>query len=364
MKFVHLSDLHIGKKVNGFSMLEDQEDVLFKKILPIIDAENPDFIIIAGDVYDKSIPPAEAVGLFDEFLVKLAKRNLQVFIISGNHDSPERLAFGNRLIDKSGIHISPVYQKNTAKFALKDDFGTVNIYMLPFIKPIHVRTVFENDENISYTDAVRMAVSQMDINISERNILITPFFNISLFAPRWKKLIGFTTEIALEMLLLAVFLTNDEKATDENLVLLVQYSVYTVLITDAFMHFFAIFLQVSDKQKRRLLKIILLKGQLIVLKEYEDMQCINTFITVIGLSIGLVIWGFSFYMSFTFYSVWKVQNRAFIDSFFITIVIDFFVLEFIYELFLSIIYTQRKSSELFKRLGEFLNRVRNHRCMS
>ena len=201
-------------------------------------------------------------------------------------------------------------------------------------------------------------------NFLQRNILITPFFNISLFAPRWKKLIGFTTEIALEMLLLAVFLTNDEKATDENLVLLVQYSVYTVLITDAFMHFFAIFLQVSDKQKRRLLKIILLKGQLIVLKEYEDMQCINTFITVIGLSIGLVIWGFSFYMSFTFYSVWKVQNRAFIDSFFITIVIDFFVLEFIYELFLSIIYTQRKSSELFKRLGEFLNRVRNHRCMS
>ena len=176
MKFVHLSDLHIGKKVNGFSMLEDQEDVLFKKILPIIDAENPDFIIIAGDVYDKSIPPAEAVGLFDEFLVKLAKRNLQVFIISGNHDSPERLAFGNRLIDKSGIHISPVYQKNTAKFALKDDFGTVNIYMLPFIKPIHVRTVFKNDENISYTDAIRIAVNQMEINTNERNILITHQF--------------------------------------------------------------------------------------------------------------------------------------------------------------------------------------------
>ena len=176
MKFVHLSDLHIGKKVNGFSMLEDQEDVLFKKILPIIDAENPDFIIIAGDVYDKSIPSSEAVGLFDEFIVKLAQRNLQVFIISGNHDSPERLAFGNRLIDKSGIHISPVYQKDTAKFALKDDFGTVNIYMLPFIKPVHVRTAFEKDENISYTEAIRIAVNRMDINTDERNILITHQF--------------------------------------------------------------------------------------------------------------------------------------------------------------------------------------------
>ena len=176
MKFIHLSDLHIGKKVNGFSMLEDQQDILFKKILPIVYEEKPDCIIIAGDVYDKSIPPSEAVGLLDEFLVKLAERNLQVFIISGNHDSAERLAFGNRLIDKSGIHISPVYQKDTAAFTMKDDFGAVNIYMLPFIKPVHVRTAFESDEIISYTDAVRMAVSQMDINISERNILITHQF--------------------------------------------------------------------------------------------------------------------------------------------------------------------------------------------
>lgn len=176
MKLIHLSDLHIGKKVNGFSMLEDQQDILFKKILPIVDEEKPDCIIIAGDVYDKSIPPSEAVGLLDEFLVKLAERNLQVFIISGNHDSAERLAFGNRLIDKSGIHISPVYQKDTAAFTMKDDFGTVNIYMLPFIKPVHVRTAFESDETISYTDAVRMALSQMDINVSERNILITHQF--------------------------------------------------------------------------------------------------------------------------------------------------------------------------------------------
>ena len=176
MKFIHLSDLHIGKKVNGFSMLDDQKDILFKKILPIIDEEKPDCIMIAGDVYDKSIPPSEAVGLFDDFLVKLAERNLQVFIISGNHDSPERLAFGNRLIDKSGIHISPVYKKEISPFAIKDDFGVVNIYMLPFIKPVHVRIAFETDENISYTEAVGMAVKEMGADTANRNILITHQF--------------------------------------------------------------------------------------------------------------------------------------------------------------------------------------------
>ena len=107
-----------------------------------------------------------------------------------------------------------------------------------------------------------------------------------------------------------------------------------------------------------------MSGQLIVLKEYEDMQCINGFVTFIGMIISLAIWAFSFYMSFTFYSVWKVQNKAFIYSFIITVALDFFVLEFFYELFLAIIYTQRKSSALFRRLGELLNRIRNHRCMA
>ena len=200
-------------------------------------------------------------------------------------------------------------------------------------------------------------------NILQRNILISPFFNISMFAPRWKKLVVFTTELAIEMLLLAVFLTNDANATDQNLTLLLQYSAYTTLITDVFMHFFAIFFQVSSRLKRRLLKLVLMRGQLIVLKEYEDMQCVNTFITVIGMLISFAIWSFAFYMSFTFYSVWKVQNLAFIYTFGITVSIDFVILEFIYELFLAIIYMQRKTSALLRRIGEFLNRLRNHRCM-
>lgn len=108
MRLIHLSDLHIGKRVNEVSMLEEQEYVL-RQILQIIDAEQPDAVLIAGDVYDKSVPPAEAVTLFDDFLCRLAKRELPVFIISGNHDSPERLAFGNRLLEHSGVHISPVY---------------------------------------------------------------------------------------------------------------------------------------------------------------------------------------------------------------------------------------------------------------
>ena len=201
-------------------------------------------------------------------------------------------------------------------------------------------------------------------NFLQRNLLINPFINISMFAPRWKKLIAFTTEIAIEMLLLAVFLTNDETALDSDIVSLLKYSLFTALITDTFMHFFTIFFQVSNRQKRRLLKLVLMKGQLIVLKEYEDMQCVNTFITFIGLLISMAIWAFSFYMSFTFYSVWKVQNKAFIYSFIFTIVIDFFVLEFIYELFLALIYMKRKSSGLFRRIGEFLDRIRNHRCMA
>ena len=98
MKLIHLSDLHLGKRVNEYSMLEDQEYIL-KKIINVIDDEKPNGVIIAGDVYDKSIPSAEAVQLFDDFLAQLAKRSLKVFVISGNHDSPERIAFGSRIMD-------------------------------------------------------------------------------------------------------------------------------------------------------------------------------------------------------------------------------------------------------------------------
>jgi len=107
MKLIHLSDLHIGKRVNEVSMLEDQKEILLQ-ILRIVDEEQADALLIAGDVYDKSVPSAEAVTLFDDFLCRLAQRKIPVLIISGNHDSPERLAFAGRLLQQCGIHISPV----------------------------------------------------------------------------------------------------------------------------------------------------------------------------------------------------------------------------------------------------------------
>lgn len=175
MKFIHLSDLHIGKRVNEFSMYEDQEYIL-SQIIKIIDSEKPDAVLIAGDIYDKSIPPSEAVTLFDRFLCLLSERNLQVFVISGNHDSPERMSFASRLIEKSGVHISPVYNGHIEPFKMKDKYGEVNIYMLPFVKPANVRRFFDDREIASYTDAINAAITEMNVNSEERNVLITHQF--------------------------------------------------------------------------------------------------------------------------------------------------------------------------------------------
>lgn len=175
MKILHLSDLHIGKRVNDFSMLEDQEYIL-KKILNIIDEHMPKAVLIAGDVYDKSVPSAEAVQLFDDFLVSLSERELKTFIISGNHDSPERLAFGARLMNPSGIYISPVYKKGSTPVVLEDEFGELFIYMLPFIKPAHVRAQFPDLEIGSYNDALKAALEDLNPDENKRNILITHQF--------------------------------------------------------------------------------------------------------------------------------------------------------------------------------------------
>lgn len=175
MKLIHLSDLHLGKRVNEFSMLEDQKYIL-KKILNIISEQSPDALLIAGDIYDKSVPLTSAVQLFDDFLCRLAKRGLQVFIISGNHDSAERMAFGGRLMDISGIHMSPVYNGEVEPFRLKDEHGNVNIYMLPFIKPANVRRFFPDRDIVTYTDALALAVKNMPLDTSERNVLITHQF--------------------------------------------------------------------------------------------------------------------------------------------------------------------------------------------
>ena len=175
MKFIHLSDLHLGKRVNEFSMLEDQSYIL-TKIINIMDEQKPDGVIIAGDVYDKSVPSAEAVELFDDFLVRLSKRGLKVFVISGNHDSAERIAFGGRLMNKSGIYMSPVYDGKVEPITLTDAFGDLTVYMLPFVKPSNVRRFYPDEEITSYTDAVKVAVDSMNIDTSKRNLLITHQF--------------------------------------------------------------------------------------------------------------------------------------------------------------------------------------------
>ena len=175
MKLFHLSDLHIGKRVNEVSMLEEQGAIL-QQILDALDLEKPQAVLISGDVYDKSVPSAEAVALFDAFLWELSRRNAEVLIISGNHDSPERLAFGGRLMERTGIHLSPVYDGAVKTVVLEDEFGAVSFWMLPFVKPAHVRRYYPDAGIETYTDACRVAVEQMAIDPAGRNVLLTHQF--------------------------------------------------------------------------------------------------------------------------------------------------------------------------------------------
>lgn len=175
MKFFHLSDLHLGKRLNEFSMTADQAYIL-DQILALAEEEQPDAVVIAGDVYDKAVPSAEAVSLFDEFLVRLARRNLSVFVISGNHDSPERIAFGSRLLDAAGIHLSPVYNGTVEPVTLRDEFGPVDFYLLPFVKPAHVRRFYPDEPTDTYTQALAAAVSHMALDKTRRNVLVTHQF--------------------------------------------------------------------------------------------------------------------------------------------------------------------------------------------
>ncbi len=181
MKFFHLSDLHIGLKINGFSMIDDQKYIL-NEILSAADSEKPDAVIIAGDIYDKTIPPSEAVSVFDEFLWELSNRHIKAFVISGNHDSAERLAFGSRIMNNGGIYFSPVYDGNILPITLTDQYGDVKFYLLPFIKPSHVKACFPEEEINSYTDAVRTAVKHMNIDDTQRNVIVAHQFFIGTAA--------------------------------------------------------------------------------------------------------------------------------------------------------------------------------------
>ncbi len=175
MKFIHLSDLHIGKRVNEFSMLEDQKYIL-EKILETAEAEAADGVILAGDLYDKPVPPAEAVRVLDAFLTRLAEMGMPVFAVSGNHDSAERVAFGAQLFSGRGVYVSPVYDGKVEYISLRDSFGEVRVYLLPFVKPAVVRHVFEEEEIDSYQDAVRAAVEHMEVDPAVRNVLVAHQF--------------------------------------------------------------------------------------------------------------------------------------------------------------------------------------------
>lgn len=175
VKFVHLSDLHLGKRVNDFSMLEDQEYIL-AGILNGIDEIKPQAVILAGDIYDKPVPSAEAVELFDDFLVSLKTRNLKVFVISGNHDSPERISFGGRIMNASGIFMAPVFNGKLEPIPIEDEFGAVNIYMLPFVKPANVKRFYPEEEIKTYTEAIEIVIKNLEVSDEKRNILVTHQF--------------------------------------------------------------------------------------------------------------------------------------------------------------------------------------------
>lgn len=179
MKFLHISDLHIGKRINEFSMIEDQKYIL-RQILAIAEREQVEGMIIAGDIYDKPIPSAEAVQVYDRFLTELARKKVSVFAVSGNHDSAERIAFGARLMSESNVHVSPVYDGSIAKVALADAYGELFVYLLPFIKPATVRHALgeELEGNLpeSYQAAVELVVERMAVDTEKRNILVAHQF--------------------------------------------------------------------------------------------------------------------------------------------------------------------------------------------
>ncbi len=160
MKILHTADLHIGKSVNGFSMIEDQKHIL-NEILRIIAEERPSALVVAGDVYDKPLPSAEAVTLFDNFLSALT---VPAFIVSGNHDSSERLAFGGRLMSPAGIHISPVYSGKIEPVIIEAEGEKAAFWLVPFLKPAVVRRRLEREELSTYAEAMEAVLDTLDIN--------------------------------------------------------------------------------------------------------------------------------------------------------------------------------------------------------
>ncbi|MBR2807274.1 MAG: exonuclease SbcCD subunit D [Oscillospiraceae bacterium] len=175
MRFFHISDLHLGIKLYEFDLLEDQRFILDQIISKAV-AERPEGIFICGDIYDRSVPPEAAVRLFDDFVSGLSDAGLKVFIISGNHDSSDRLAFGSRLMEDKGVYISRSYNGHVSPVVLNDAYGPLNIYLLPFIRPAAVRRFFEDETISDYTDAMRTVINEMQADPNARNILLSHQF--------------------------------------------------------------------------------------------------------------------------------------------------------------------------------------------
>lgn len=178
MKLFHLSDLHLGIRLNEVSLIEDQKHIL-EQILNYVRNERPDGIILAGDIYDRSVPSEEAVNLYDNFMTELAALQVPVFVISGNHDSAPRLSCCSRLISNSGIYVSGAYDGEVHKIRLIDQYGNVNFYLLPFVKPAIVKHFLEDKEAgkiESYHDALAKVIANLDINRNERNVIVVHQF--------------------------------------------------------------------------------------------------------------------------------------------------------------------------------------------
>ncbi len=175
MKFLHLGDLHLGKTLFDFDLNEDQRYIL-DQILCIAEKESVDGVLIAGDVYDKSVPSEAATKLLDYFLIELTKREIKVFMVSGNHDSDERLNYGSTLFASNQIFISAVFDGTLHRQSFAEEDTKINIYMLPFVKASQVRHYFPDEKIESYDDAVQTIIRNTDINKSNKNILVAHQF--------------------------------------------------------------------------------------------------------------------------------------------------------------------------------------------
>ena len=184
MKFFHLSDLHIGKQLHRYNLKEDQQ-VILKEVITYAKELRPDAIVIAGDIYDKSVPSAEAVNVFDEFLTDLSEitPEIPILIISGNHDSPDRLKYASEILKRHHIYLAGNVperpEEHIEKVTLHDAYGEVNFYLLPFMKPAYVKNIFVDGTPETYSDAVKGIIKREKIDYKDkRNVLVSHQFYV------------------------------------------------------------------------------------------------------------------------------------------------------------------------------------------